>query len=75
MQEWIEKAIKEKMLQDVDGTAFYIHRHRNGQKIDELTHGVKNLIAEHNLSVSEAKGFLEYMKLVIDLTAYLPREK
>lgn len=75
MQEWIEKAIKEKMLQDVDGTAFYIHRHRNGQKTDELAHSVKNLIAEQGLSVSEAKGFLEYMKLVIDLTAYLPQEK
>lgn len=75
MQEWLEKAIRENMLQDVDGTAFYIHRHRNGQKTDELAHSVKNLIAEQGLSVSEAKGFLEYMKFVIDSTAYLPQEK
>lgn len=60
MEELLEKAIREKMLQDIDGTAFYIHQHRNGKKIDELAHSVKNLIAEHNLSVSEAKGFLEY---------------
>lgn len=66
---------EKKMLQDVDGTEFYIHRYRNGQKTDELAHGVKNLIAEHNLSVSEAKGFLEYMKMVIDSVAYLPQEK
>lgn len=75
MQEWLEKAIKERMLQDIDGTAFYIHRHRSGQKTDELAYGVKNLIAEHNLSASEAKGFLEYMKVVIDSEAYLPQEK
>ncbi|MCI8378649.1 MAG: hypothetical protein HFH72_09045 [Lachnospiraceae bacterium] len=75
MGELLEKAIREKMLQDIDGTAFYIHRHRNGQKTDELAHSVKNLIAEYNLSVSEAKGFLEHMKLVIDSGAYLPQEK
>lgn len=75
MQEWIEKAVREKMLQDVDGTAFYIYRHRNGQETDELVSDVKKLIEKHNLSVSEAKGFLEYMKLVIDSVAYLPQEK
>ena len=75
MQEWIEKALQEKMLQDIDGTAFYIHRYRNGQKTAELVHSVKNLIAENSLSVSESKGFLEYMKLVIDSKAYLPQEK
>lgn len=75
MQEWIEKAIREKMLQDIDGTAFYIHRHRNRQKTDELAHRVKNLIAENNLSVSEAKGFLEYMKIVIDSCSYTPVQK
>lgn len=75
MEEWIEKAIREKMLQDIDGTAFYIHRHRNRQKIDKLSCNIKNLIAENGLSVSEAKGFLEYMKLVIDSRTYLPQEK
>lgn len=75
MEEWIEKAIQEKMLQDIDGTAFYIRRHRNGQKTDELAHSVKNLIAEHGLSVSEAKGFLEYMKIVIDSCSYTPVQK
>lgn len=75
MQEWLEKVIKEKMLQDIDGTAFYIHQHRNGQDTAELVLDVRKLIAEHNLSVSEAKGFLDYMKLVIDSVAYLPQEK
>lgn len=75
MAELLEKAIREKMLQDIDGTAFYIHRYRNGQKTDELAHSVKNLIAEHNLSVSEAKGFLEYMKIVIDGCSCLPIQK
>nr|DAL89391.1 MAG TPA: hypothetical protein [Caudoviricetes sp.] len=75
MEELIEKAVKDKMLQDIDGTAFYIHRHRNGQKTDELAYAVKNLIAEHGLSVSEAKGFLEYMEIVIDSCSYTPVQK
>lgn len=75
MGELLEKAIKEKMLQDINTTAFYIHQHRNGQDIGKLVSDVKNLISEHNLPVSEAKGFLEYMKLVIDSNAYLPQEK
>lgn len=72
MNELLEKAIKEKMLQDIDGTAFYIFQHRNGQDTGKLVSDVKSLIAEHNLSVSEAKGFLEYMKLVINSVAHLP---
>lgn len=75
MQEWIEKAIREKMLQDIDGTNFYIRRHRNGQETGKLVSDVKNLIAESNLSVSEAKGFLEYMKIVIDSEASLQQMK
>lgn len=75
MEELIEKAVKDKVLQDIDGTAFYIHRHRNGQKTDELAYAVKNLIAENDLSASEAKGFLEYMKLIIDSCSYLPKTK
>lgn len=75
MNELLEKALIESLCKSVDGTKFYIHRHRNGQDVDMLAKDVKKLIAEHNMSVSEAKGFLEYMKLVIDSKAYLPQEK
>lgn len=75
MDEWIKKALQEKMLHDVDGIAFCSHQQRNGQDTGKLVSDVKKLIAEHNMSVSEAKGFFEYMKLVIDSEAYLPKEK
>ena len=75
MQELIEKAIREKMLSDIDGTNFYIRQHRNGQDVGKLASDVKNLIAENELSVSEAKGFLEYMKIVIDSEASLQQMK
>lgn len=75
MEELMENAVKEKMLQDIDGTAFYIHRYRNGQDTRKLISDVKNIISEHSLSVSEAKGFFKYMNLIIDSCSYLPKTK
>lgn len=33
------------------------------------------LISEYNLSATAAKGFLEYMKLVIDGCSYIPKKE
>ena len=40
-----------------------------------LVEKVKNEIAECGLSATEAKGFLEYMKIVIDAQSHLPIQK
>ena len=72
MNELIEKAIREQLCKDVDGTNFYVHRYRSGQDTSNLTKEVKEIIRKYDLSTSEAKGFLEYMKIIIDCSSHLP---
>ena len=61
-------------LSDYDGKTFLIHMH-HGQADSDLIKAVLELIAYHELSATEAKGFLEYMKLVVDSTSYPRLEK
>lgn len=68
----LETAIREHMCKDVDGANFYVNRYRNGQDTTNLIKDVKQIIHKYDLSASEAKGFLEYMKLVIDDCSYIP---
>lgn len=75
MSDFIENAVRNELTKTIDGTLFYEKRHKNGQAICDLTSSVKELIAKSNLSVSEAKGFLEYMKIVISQSSYLHQEK
>lgn len=71
----VEKALSNYMFQDVCRADFYTHMKGNRQDIDELIREVKEIIAKHNLSTSQSKGFLEYMKFIIDGSSYLPRKK
>ncbi len=69
-----EKIISER-LSDYDSKMFLMHRNRNGADSSALIDEVRAVIAKHNLSVTVARGFLEYMKVVIDNCSYLPKEK
>ena len=71
----VKEAIQNEMTKTIEGSCFYERLHRNEQDIGELIADTKSLIAQHNLSVSEAKGFLDYMKLVIDGCSCIPQEK
>lgn len=71
----IEDSYISERLSDYDSKVFLLYRHRNGQKASDLVEKVKNEIAECGLSASEAKGFLEYMKIVIDAQSHLPIRK
>jgi hypothetical protein len=62
----VEKATLEYMSEDVQRAEFYEYLCKNGQAATGLVAEVKKIISEHNLSVSQAKGFLDYMKLVIE---------
>jgi hypothetical protein len=62
-------------LSDYDSKIYQLYRHKNGQKASDLVEKVKNEIAECGLSATEAKGFLEYMKIVIDAQSHLPIQK
>lgn len=71
----IEDSYISEKLSDYDSKVFLLYRHKNGQKASDLVEKVKNEIAECGLSATEAKGFLEYMKIVIDAQSHLPIRK
>lgn len=57
------------------GKAYAEYQRCNSQKASELENEVKKLISEYNLTATVAKGFLEYMRLVIDGCSCIPKEK
>ena len=71
----IEDSYISERLSDYDSKVFLLYHRRNGQKASNLVEKVKNEIADCGLSASEAKGFLEYMKIVIDAQSHLPIQK
>lgn len=75
MSELVERALKEHLCKDVDGAMFYLYLHRNGSKPHDLSQEVKQMIEKYGLSVSEAKGFCEYMKFAIEASSYLRQTK
>lgn len=71
----IEDSYISERLSYYDSKIFLLYHRRNGQKASNLVEKVKNEIADCGLSASEAKGFLEYMKIVIDAQSHLPIQK
>ena len=71
----IEDSYISERLSDYDSKIFLLYHRRNGQKASNLVEKVKNEIADCGLSSTEAKGFLEYMKIVIDAQSHLPIQK
>lgn len=71
----IEKEIISRRLSDYESQIFLVHLNKNYKEDKELAEQVKTAIASHNLSTTEAIGFLEYMKLIVQSSSYLPRKK
>mgnify|MGYP007132878452 CR=1 FL=1 len=69
-----EEYLSEK-LSSYDGQKYLEFRRRNGQKADDLAFKVRNEIAESHLSVTEAKGFFEFMKLAIEGASHITPKK
>lgn len=59
------KLIKEKLL-DYEGKMFLCYQQRYGQAVIEMVKQTGEMFVKNNLSIAEAKGFLEYMKLIIE---------
>ena len=59
--------LNQKLGNDIDGENFMTFMRGNGQECAEMAREVKKILAEHNLSVSQIKGFLEYMKITVDI--------
>ena len=75
MDDFIKDALKNEMLKTTDGTIFFATLCQNRRAIDCLANSTKELIAQYGLSASEAKGFLDYMKIVNDTSSYLSPKK
>ena len=75
MDDFIKDALKNEMLKTTDGTIFFATLCQNRRAVDCLANSTKELIAQYGLSASEAKGFLDYMKIVIDASSYLSPKK
>lgn len=71
MSDLVKEALREHLCKDVDGAMFYLYLNRNGSKPHDLSQEVKKLIEKYGLSVSEAKGFCEYMKFAIEASSYI----
>ena len=70
-----EKIVIEEVSKTYEGKMYLQFRQCNGQKMNPLEIAVRELIAENNLTATQAKGFLEFMKLIIDECSYLPKQK
>lgn len=67
--------LNQKLGNDIDGANFMTFMRGNGQECAEMAREVKKILAEHNLSVSQIKGFLEYMKINVESYSYLHSPK
>lgn len=63
----------EELEKTYEGKLFAKYWKSNYQQVSKLESKVTDAISDNNLSASLAKGFLEYMKLVIDGRARLPK--
>lgn len=67
--------LNQKLGNDIDGANFMTFMRGNGQECAEMAREVRKILAEHNLSVSQIKGFLEYMKINVGSYSYLHSPK
>lgn len=75
MSDLVKVTLQEYMSKDVCRADFYCHMAGNRRDTDELVSEVKEVIAKHHLSASQTKGFLEYMKFIVDGSSYLPHKE
>nr|DAH23201.1 MAG TPA: arginine decarboxylase [Caudoviricetes sp.] len=75
VKKMIDKFIEEEMSKTYEGMTYLRFRQCNSQEMAELEKAVKRLISKNNLTVTQAKGFLEYMKISIEGSSYLQKEK
>lgn len=67
--------LNQKLGNDIDGANFMTFMRGNGQECAEMAREVRKILVEHNLSVSQIKGFLEYMKINVESYSYLHSPK
>lgn len=58
--------MERKMLSEsLDSERFLCHRHSHPQETIDLTEKILEMVEDHKMSVSAARGFFDYMKAVV----------
>ena len=66
-QKMNDKDIVNKMLSEsLDGQRYLCYRRSHPQDTARLAEGVLGMVAQHEMFVSAAKGFFDYMKTVVE---------
>lgn len=61
------KEMTDRMLSEsLDGKMYLLHRCNHPQETARLSKEVLEMVAKHEMSVSAAKGFFDYMKIVVE---------
>lgn len=58
-----------------DGMSFLEYQRKNGQKMSDLQKELMDIMKDGDLTVPVAKGFLDYIKIVIESRSTLPKTK
>lgn len=69
-----ELAVKE-LQSTYEGLSFLKYQHENGQNMCDLQRKIMDVLQGSNLTVSVAKGFLDYLKIVVESSSTLQSEK
>lgn len=71
----LENEIVKDLQNTIEGKMFLKYKSENGLDAANLIDSVKNIIARHQIPVPVSKGFLEYMKIVIEHSSCIPIQR
>ena len=64
-------AVNKKLSETFDGQNFLSHWRNHPQDTVDLAKEVRRVVAHHGMSVSAAKGFFEYMKIIVEKFSFI----
>lgn len=62
----LNDAVNEMLSKSIDGQRYICHMRMHSAETYQLADEVRKLVSQSGMSVSEARGFFDYMKIMID---------
>lgn len=62
----LNDAINEMLSQSIDGQRYICRRRMYSRETAQLADEVRKLVSQSGMSVSEARGFFDYMKMAVE---------
>ncbi len=62
----LNDAVNEMLSQSIDGQRYLCHRRTYPRETAQLADEVRKLVSQSGMSVSEARGFFDYMKVAVE---------